>query len=146
MNPSPEVAAEVSALVSAWRAKAMSVVLSLLALITLPALLLLVLSPALRWPWIVRGAGLAVFLVLLLAIGRRDCRLPWRAWTFFVAAYALTTLQWTTSGLPGSGRIALLLLPILALILVGRRRQCDHVRGLHRAGGRGDARPPVDRA
>jgi hypothetical protein len=47
MNHSSEVAAEVSALVSEWRAKAMSIVLSLLALITLPALLLIVFSQAL---------------------------------------------------------------------------------------------------
>ena len=121
MNPAPEVAAEVSALVSGWRAQAMSVVMPLLALITLPALLLLLFSQALAWPWSVRAAGLAVFLVLLLAIGRRAWSLPWRAGIFFVAVYALTALQWTLSGLVGSGRIALLLLPILALILVGRR-------------------------
>jgi hypothetical protein len=41
MNHSSEVAAEVSALISDWRAKEMSIVTSLLALITLPALFLL---------------------------------------------------------------------------------------------------------
>ena len=121
MNPSSEATAEVSALVSEWRAKAMSIVMSLLALITLPALLLVMFSQALGWPWIVRGAGLAVFLVLLLAVWRRDWSLHRRALIFFVAAYAITALQWTMSGLVGSGRIALLLFPILALILVGSR-------------------------
>jgi len=121
MDHSPEVAAEVSALVSGWRSKAMNIVMSLLALITLPAVLLVVFSQGLGWPWITRGVGLAAFLVLLLAVWRRDWSLPRRAVMFFVAAYAITALQWTMSGLVGSGRIALMLLPILALILVGNR-------------------------
>jgi hypothetical protein len=50
MNHSLEVAAEVGALISGWRSKAMSIVMLLLALITLPALLVLMFSRALGWP------------------------------------------------------------------------------------------------
>jgi signal transduction histidine kinase len=99
----------------------MNLVMPLLALITLPVVLLVMFSPGFEWPRIVRGVGLAVFLVLLVAIWRRDWSRHRRALIFFAAAYSLTAFQCTMSGLVGSGRTALLLLPILALILVGSR-------------------------
>ncbi len=58
-------------------------------------------------------------LTTLLAIWRRDWSLPKRAGLLFVFAYTLVVFQLATTGLAGSGRLGLLVFPLLALILVG---------------------------
>ena len=121
MHQSSEVAAEVNSFLSAWRAKAMSIVLAVLAVITLPVLVMVLLSRGIVLPGMVRGMALAVFLAVLLAIRGRGWSLQGRAWIFFAATYALAALQLTLSGLVGSGRIALIVLPLMALLLVGNR-------------------------
>lgn len=120
-NNPPDALAEVTARLNAWRAKALSIVMTLLVALALPALLLVLFSRQLQWPWLTRGASVALFLVLVAATWRRDCSLPLRALIFFGVAYGSTALRLTTSGLAGSGRTGLMLFPILALILVGPR-------------------------
>jgi signal transduction histidine kinase len=119
MNYDSAVAAEVNALVSEWRGKAMTVVMALLAAIGLPALLLSTFSPGFQWPVTGRGAGALAVLAALLAVWRRDWSLPKRAGLFFVVVYTLVVFQLATTGLAGSGRLGLLVFPLLALILVG---------------------------
>lgn len=112
---------EVAALVRAWRARAMSVVTWALVVISFVPFVMIVLYDALALPWPVRALATVSYLLLPLAAWRRDWSLEWRAVLLFGPAFAITALQFWTTGLLGSGRNALLLLPILALILVGNR-------------------------
>ena len=121
VNPDPAVAAEVNALVSAWRGKAMTVVMALVATLGLPVTLLGMFSPGYQWPFLVCVVGLLAVLAAVLAVWRRDWSLPMRAGPFFLLAYPVAVSQLATTGLVGNGRLALLALPLLALILVGQR-------------------------
>ncbi len=116
-----DVAAEIAAVVSEWRARAMNIVIPVLALIGLPVLLVAVWQDGFRMGWVLRAASAAGFLMVVAAGWRRSWSLEGRALVFFIGAYGISAIQCGLTGLVGSGRIGLLLLPILALILVGNR-------------------------
>jgi signal transduction histidine kinase len=117
----PEAKAEVYSLVYAWRMRATTLALSLLALIVLPILAAILNSIGVDMPWSFRWTGLGAFVFLLLAIWRRDWHLYWRVLVFSVPAYGLAVMQLMLAGLVGSGRVTLITLPLLALVLAGAR-------------------------
>jgi signal transduction histidine kinase len=117
----PEATAEVYSLVYAWRMRATTLALSLLALIVLPILVAILNSINVELPWSLRWTGVAAFLFLLLAIWRRDWHLYWRVLVFSVPAYGLAVMQLMLAGLAGSGRVTLITLPLLALVMAGAR-------------------------
>jgi len=121
MNQPAKPTSEVNALLDAWRTKAMNLVVILLVGLSLPGLVLGVIlkGGAISIP--VRVGMLSVILVLLLVLWRRDWGRPWRIGLFFTAAYAMTAIMWIMNGLVGSGRISLIVLPLLALVLIGYR-------------------------
>ncbi len=121
MSPESDVAAEIAAVVSEWRTKAMNVVVPVVALIGLPMLVVAVWLDGFRMGWILRAAVAAGFLMVVAAAWRRDWSLEGRALFFFAGAYGISAIQCALTGLAGSGRMGLLLLPILALILVSNR-------------------------
>ena len=119
MNSDPVVAAEVDALVTEWRGKAMTLVLALIAGLALPALVLGTFSSGLQWPLIGRMVGLLALVAALLGVWRRDWSLSRRAGLFLLVIYAFSAIQLASTGLAGGGRLGLLAFPLLALILAG---------------------------
>ncbi len=121
MSHESDVAAEVSAVVNEWRAKAMDVVILVVMLIGLPMLVVAVLHDGLHLSWSLRVAVSIGFLLLVIAAFCRGWSLAARALVFFTGAYSISAIQLGTTGLVGSGRIGLMLFPLLALVLVGNR-------------------------
>ena len=117
----PDVVAEINHLVLEWRTKAMDIMITILVLIALPPLFMVTFWQQLDWQWIARGAALVFFGILLMTVWRQKWSSLGRALVLFSALYGFTALQIMTTGLYGSGRIGLVILPIMALILVGSR-------------------------
>jgi signal transduction histidine kinase len=113
--------AEVRAVVNEWRTKAMTVVVLVVALIGLPMFFVAVLRDGLHLSWNLRAAVAAAFLMVVLAGWRHGWSLEVRALMFFTGVYSISAIQLGTTGLVGSGRIGLMLFPLLALVLVGNR-------------------------
>jgi len=109
---------EVNRRILQWRSKAMTVILTILVIISLPKVILLH-SPCGVFSWGIRFACIGALLLLALAAWRQDWDLRWRAAIFFIPAISVITMQLIVSGLDGSGRITLIWVPLLALVLFG---------------------------
>ncbi len=105
-----------------WRTKALYILLLVVAVSGLPAYLSLFVNALqnerttpLLWIY------LAVYLALigLTVLPRLDFHL--RAWTFLLVTYLNAIASFARVGLAGSGRLYLLVLPIMATILIGSR-------------------------
>lgn len=108
-------------MVRAWREAATHVVLIVMAVIALPAIVGVLAGRFGDFPWSARWAAVSVYGVVLLALSLPRRHYHWRAVLLLAALYALTLEQLALTGLVGSGRIIVLVLPLLALILLGTR-------------------------
>lgn len=117
----PSIRDEVDAEARAWRADVTHTVLIVLVLVALPIFVCALLGTFFVLPWPQRWIGASAYgaLVAALLIPRRYYR--WRARIFLSTLYVLAIVQLATHGLAGDGRIALLALPLLALILLGTK-------------------------
>lgn len=103
-----------------WRAGALNTLLMVAVLVFLPALIVWFL----RFDFLQLSATkvyLTIYLVIAgLAFFRQiDYRL--RAWVLVTLTYLTGTLALVLGGLAGDGRVYLLVVPIIALILIGKR-------------------------
>jgi signal transduction histidine kinase len=121
MNDPGKLPPEVAAVIDAWRRKALGRVLSLAALLAVPAMAIMLSSKVVTMPVAGRVASLGIFLLVLLAWWRNDWSLRTRALLLLGACYSMTALKLVITGLVGSGRNGLILLPLFALILAGNR-------------------------
>jgi signal transduction histidine kinase len=106
----------------AWRAKALYLLLAVLAVGGLlaygstiaDALIRRQMTPLL---WVYAGVYVSFLLVAVLP----RLSIPVRAWSIFMLAYANAAASFARVGLPGSGRLYLIFVPIAAVILLGSR-------------------------
>ena len=121
-NTAPKVAEESSSALHKWRAQVLNVLLLTTVIAALPIVALLcaeaVRKPEL-WPATLAFLALHLFLIGLAVARRLDVR--WRAWGFLLVGYTTAVLATARGGLAGDGRVYFMALPVLALILVGRR-------------------------
>jgi len=118
-DAAPDVGSEI---VQAWRTNVLNVLLTVAAVLAVPAVAVVV-AQATREPenWPAAFAFLSLtFLLIGLAVFRRlDMRL--RAWGLLLVGYAAGVLSFMRGGLAGDGRVYIMALPIVALIMVGER-------------------------
>lgn len=112
---------EVDVAVRTWRAAATHVVILVIALVGLPAAVCGLLAKPDVLPWPARRIMLSVYVPLIAAALLPRHRYRWRAVIVIASLYALAAEQLLLTGLVGSGRITLLVLPPLALVLLGTR-------------------------
>jgi PAS domain S-box-containing protein len=117
-NPDDE--REIEPLMQDWRAAALFTVLIVIAVLGAPAFVSPVLNAVRRgeatpivWIYLFVYAAL----VGLAVLPRLDFRL--RVWGFLIMAYLNAAASFTRLGLAGSGRLYLLILPMIAMLLVG---------------------------
>ena len=103
-----------------WQANATHVVLIVLDIIGLPAVVFGILGKPFALPWLL-WVGVSVYgaLAAALLIPRQHYRK--RATVLLSSLYVLAVVQLAVNGLAGDGRIVLLVLPLVALILLGVR-------------------------
>lgn len=112
---------EVDAAAHAWRANSTHVVLVVLAIVGLPPIVCGLLGTPFVIPWAQRWIGVSVYGAYVAALSIPRHRYRWRAAILLSSLYVLAVAQLAVNGLAGDGRIALLVLPLLALILLGAR-------------------------
>jgi PAS domain S-box-containing protein len=107
---------EIRATLDKWRARALYVVLIVVAIAGLPAYVAPVVNASQMTPhlWVYLVVYLAF--VGLAVLPRLDVRL--RGWAFVVLAYANAVASFARVGLAGSGRLYLVVMPVLAIILI----------------------------
>lgn len=115
------IALEVDQVLAAWRGRVLQILLVFSSAAMLLPLGAVLAGYGLRLPALLRGATLVLYLALLLATLRPRWRLAVRAWLLLGAIAATGAIELSVGQLAGSGRISLLLLPLLALLLVGPR-------------------------
>lgn len=102
----------------AWQARALGILLSVLALAATPVVIATTME-AIRYPE--RGAAASLFgaLYLLLVLLAVFPRIPYRIRLvgFLIVGYAVAVTALTRGGLVGDGRLYLVVLPLLALVL-----------------------------
>ena len=106
----------------AWRAKALYLLLAVLAVGGLVAYGSTILDAMVRRQmtallWVYVGVYVSFLAVAVLP----RLTIPLRAWSVFILAYANAAASLARVGLPGSGRLYLVFVPIAAVILVGSR-------------------------
>ena len=106
---------------SAWREKATQAVLMVVAIAGLPLLVLGVSEIFVALPLGARLVALAVYAAVLAMLFMRRAPYRLRATGLVSALYVLTAAQLIVSGLIGHGRLGLVLLPVLAMVLLGLR-------------------------
>ncbi|MCP4544256.1 MAG: response regulator [Chloroflexi bacterium] len=117
-----DVTKETESILHEWRTKTLNVILTVVALVALPALVTTVSDVIRLQEGLFQLLAYLVsypLLVGLVVFRRLDVRL--RGWGFLLMGYALGTLSLMRSGLVGSGRLYLMAMPILAIILIGVR-------------------------
>jgi GAF domain-containing protein len=119
-DPTLDATTEVEAGLPAWRARILNGLLTIIAALAVLSMVSIIASatpadvPAI---WMYGAITLAV---IVLAIFRRlDARI--RAWGLLLVGYTAGILDLVLYGLAGDGRLFLMMLPALALILVGKR-------------------------
>jgi signal transduction histidine kinase/CheY-like chemotaxis protein len=121
-NPTPEVTAEIEAALREWRTRVLNVLLTVLAVVALLPMGGMI-TNTLSNPeqWTTAWAFVPFYLILLgLAIFRQiDVRL--RGWSVILLGYATEVLSFARGGLVGTGMPYTVMLPILAIILIGVR-------------------------
>ncbi len=106
----------------AWRTKTLNVILIILAIVALPALAVTTVS-AVRSPEGMRYAlimAVAFMIVIALAV-LRGINYYAKAWGLLLVGYLVATVSMVSSGLTSTGPWYALMLPVLALILIGVR-------------------------
>ena len=112
---------EVDELLDAWRQRALTVLLRVVCAITLLPLLAVLAGRIILVPWPLRAVCALLYLVLLTAALCPWLGLRTRAVALIGCAAVISAIQLMVGHLSGNGRVALLLLPFLALTLVGPR-------------------------
>ncbi|HUJ74844.1 MAG TPA: hypothetical protein VL359_08295, partial [bacterium] len=108
--------------IQAWRARALYLILIVLAIsgllaygsTILDALVRRQMSPLL---WVYAGVYVAFLIMAVIP----SLSVPVRAWVVFILAYTNAAASFARVGLAGSGRLYLLFIPLAAVILVGSR-------------------------
>lgn len=121
MNSEKMITREVDSLLDAWRQRALTVLLRVLCAITLFPLLAVLAGRIIVVPWPLRAVCALLFLVLLTVTLCPRLGLRRRAFALMGCAAVISAIQLLEGHLSGNGRIALLLLPFLALTLIGPR-------------------------
>ena len=115
------IARDVDEGILAWRTRVLNVLLLLYSVIALVPLIAVLAGRGLELPGPLRIVCLALYLILLL-VALRPCWSMWlRAGVLLAISAVLGSLQLAVGQLSGHGRISLMLLPLLALLLVGPR-------------------------
>lgn len=115
------IAREVDAGIQAWRARVLNVLLLVYSVIALVPLSAILAGRGLELPGPLRIFCLALYLALLFATLRPRGSVRVRAGVLLAISAVLGALQLAVGQLAGHGRITLLILPLLALLLVGPR-------------------------
>ncbi len=117
-----DVRAETEAVLSAWRTKALNLMLTVGAVVAFPAVTATLILTFRRDQPPLRALGFAAIYLLLLALAvwrRLDPRV--RGWGAILIGYAAGVFAFVQMGLAGSGRMYVIVLPVLAMILIGVR-------------------------
>ena len=115
------VADEVDGLLNEWRSKAISLVLTVAGAATLPALVVVLKGRIFNLPWPLRIVCALLYLALAIAAVRPRWLPRWRAVLMLGVLATFGVIQLAVTQLAGDGRLSLLVLPLLAVILVGPR-------------------------
>lgn len=114
--------AEIDAILYAWRAKALNVILTVLAAVALPAVIVPIVN-ALRygtWDWWMSLYVIGYALIVTVALWRKlDARA--RGWGMVAIGYCIGVVSLARGGMAASGRLYLLWLPVVASILINVR-------------------------
>lgn len=121
MNSETTIKLEVDAILDAWRQRALTVLLRVFCVITLFPLLAVLSGQIIVVSWPLRAVCALLYLVLLTVTLCPRLGLHRRAYALIGCAAVISAIQLLAGHLSGNGRIALLLLPFLALTLVGPR-------------------------
>jgi len=121
MNSEMTITREVDALLDAWRQRALTVLLRVFCVLTLFPLLALLSGHIIVVSWPLRVICALLYFLLLTAALCPRLGLRWRAVTLIGCVAVASAIQLLEGHLSGNGRIALLLLPFLALALIGPR-------------------------
>ncbi|RLC64329.1 MAG: hypothetical protein DRI79_03620 [Chloroflexi bacterium] len=117
-----EIVIELISELHAWRIRALNVLLTIAVIAVAPAIVLVIVEATRnpdQWPAALVFLAIYLFIVGLAVFRHIDPRL--RAWGMLLLGYVAGVLAFARGGLAGDGRVYLLVLPILALVLVGMR-------------------------
>ncbi len=115
------IARDVDEGILAWRARVLNILLRVYSVIALVPLIAILAGRGLELPEPLRIVCLVLYLILLLATLRPSWSVRVRAGVLLAISAVLGSMQLAVGQLAGHGRIALMLLPLLALLLVGPR-------------------------
>ena len=104
-----------------WRDKATQALLLVFVAVGLPLVVLVITGAVVVLPLFVRIVAGAVWGVLLFTLVFRRVHYRCRVIILLAALYVLTAAQLAAGGLAGQGRVSLILVPVLAIILLGLR-------------------------
>lgn len=119
MQLEEEIALEVDGVLNAWRSRALSVLLIVGCALILPPLLVLLSGRAMVVPWPVHAVCVFLYALLLAAALRPGWGLKGRSLVLLLCVATLGAIQLAVGRLEGNGRLALLMPPFLALVLMG---------------------------
>ena len=119
MQLEEEIAREVDGVLDAWRSRALSVLLIAGCVLILPPLLVLLSGRAMAVPWPVHVVCVLLYVLLLVAALRPGWGLKRRSLVLLLCVATLGAIQLAVGRLEGNGRLALLMPPFLALVLMG---------------------------
>jgi len=121
MNTGPDPSRPVEAVTETWRAQSLNAVLWVTLVLAFPA----VLMAMLQWPASfsppMRIFAIVLYLFLVGVAVCHRAKTAWRAWAVFLSMYVLAAIQLHRAGMAGDGRIALVAIPLYALLLAGFR-------------------------
>jgi hypothetical protein len=121
-NIKTDIGAEIDAILYAWRTKALNVILTVLAVVALPAVIVPVIN-ALRyggWDFGLSTYPIGYAIIVTMALWRKlDVRV--RGWSLLILGYFVGIMALARGGMAASGRLYLLWLPVIACILVNIR-------------------------
>ncbi len=116
------IKAEIDAILYAWRTRALNVILTVLAVVALPAVIVPIIN-ALQyesWDWWMSIYLIGYALIVTMAFWRKlDARV--RGWSMVGIGYFVGVVSLARGGMAASGRLYLLWLPIVAVILINIR-------------------------
>jgi signal transduction histidine kinase len=121
-NIKTDITAEIDAILYVWRTKALNVILTVLAVVALPAVIVPVINAMSYGGW---DLGLSTYpigyaIIVTMALWRKlDVRV--RGWSLLILGYFVGIMALARGGMAASGRLYLLWLPVIACILVNIR-------------------------
>lgn len=122
MDKDASLAVDIASSLQRWRTRVLNIVLivaSVIGLVVFAPLVPQVQHDPGQWPALIAGAMVYLFLLAMTVLRRLNLRL--RATAFLLVGYAVAILAFVRGGLAGDGRVYLLLLPVLAVVIVGAR-------------------------